>query len=87
PTTKPAIATKAKAGGALVVYASWNGATQVTSWRVVGGATISALKEVGWAASHGFETQIPIAGPMPVIEAEALNIHGQVIGTSAVIRF
>jgi len=87
PTTAPAIATRRKAGGGLTIYASWNGATQIASWRILGGAATNSLKLVGWAPQHGFETQVPIAGPMPVIEAQALDIQGHVIGTSVAIHF
>jgi hypothetical protein len=40
------------------VYASWNGATQVVSWRVLAGAATSALRPVAAARNRTFETAI-----------------------------
>ena len=37
PLTRPAIATGASAGGTTLVYASWNGATEVARWQVRAG--------------------------------------------------
>jgi hypothetical protein len=67
-------------GGALV-YASWNGATEVTGWQVLGGPTTSQLKVVATKSRGGFETMIPVKGTYNVFEVRAVS--GQrVLGTS-----
>jgi hypothetical protein len=69
--------------GAVPVYASWNGATGVATWRVLAGADPSDLAEVGTAPRSGFETSIEVATPAPWLAVEALDGNGAVIGASA----
>ena len=64
-------------------YASWNGATQVASWKVLGGPSASRLTVVASAAKSGFETAIALRPSNDTFEVEALNANHQVIGTSA----
>jgi EmrB/QacA subfamily drug resistance transporter len=71
------------AAGKTTVYASWNGATQVASWRVLAGSGTGAMKPVASAAKRGFETAIPVPGSHSSYEVAALNAAGAVIGTSA----
>jgi hypothetical protein len=74
------------AGGApSTVYASWNGATLVTAWRLLAGAGAASLATVAQVAHSGFETAIPVpAGTVgPDLEVQALGAEGQVLGTSA----
>jgi hypothetical protein len=67
-----------KASGRTVVYASWNGATQVRAWRVLddGG------KPVASANKSGFETAIPVNQGSATFRVQALDGHGRAIGTS-----
>jgi len=73
------------AGG--TVYASWNGATSVASWRVLAGASATSLTPVAIAPRSGFETTIAIpdgtAGPY--LAVQALGAEGQVLGSSAAV--
>lgn len=85
PTGAPSVAASAGAGGTTNVYASWNGATTIASWRVLAGAAPSALSPVGGGAFAGFETTIPIAGAPPYVAVQALDASGNVLGTSAAI--
>jgi EmrB/QacA subfamily drug resistance transporter len=64
-------------GGKTTVYASWNGATGVTSWKVLSGG-----KAVASASKYGFETRIPVPAGYHTFSLEALNSSGKVIGTS-----
>ncbi len=84
PLTSPAAAARQNAGKTSV-YVSWNGATQVSSWRVMGGESAGRLTAVASAAKSGFETAIPIAGDYDRVEVQALNSSGKVIGTSRVL--
>jgi Arylsulfotransferase (ASST) len=68
---------------ALAVYASWNGATQIASWRVLGGASPTALSPLAQAARAGFETRISVSSKPAYYAVQALDAHGTVLGTSA----
>jgi hypothetical protein len=72
--------------GGLDVYASWNGATQVASWRVFGGASAKTLAPVASAPHSGFETTIPTPRAYPYIAVQALGPAGEVLGTSKIIK-
>ena len=65
------------------VYASWNGATAVADWRVLAGPSASALKPVASAPRSGFETAISTAQHGAVVEVQALDQAGHVLGSSA----
>jgi hypothetical protein len=91
PTEPPAIAvaaasSKSGAAGALEVYASWNGATQVASWRVVGGSSTKAFAVVASAPRTGFETTLTTPGLEAYVEVQALAANGSVLGTSKVAK-
>jgi hypothetical protein len=87
PAGPPAIAASAPSAGAPVnVYASWNGATEVASWRVLAGASPTQLTPVASAAKSGFETTIATPGPAAYIAVQALNAAGTVLGTSSTIK-
>lgn len=83
PATPPKIAVQPEGGGKLVVYASWNGATEVASWQVLEGDSTTTMAPVATAARSGFETAIAAPATGKLIEAQALNAAGAVIGTSA----
>jgi EmrB/QacA subfamily drug resistance transporter len=69
-------------GGATTVYASWNGATQVVSWRVLAGPGPGRLGVVAARARSGFETAIPVPRGYPSFEVQALGADGRAIGVS-----
>jgi EmrB/QacA subfamily drug resistance transporter len=81
PLTLPAGAAR-QTGGRTTVYASWNGATQVVSWRVLGGPSAKRMAVVANTARSGFETTIPVAQSYSSFEVKALDANGRVIGTS-----
>jgi hypothetical protein len=86
PAQPPVFAFEPGAAGApSTVYASWNGATLVTAWRLLAGAGTASLAPVAQVARGGFETAIPVpAGTAgPDVEVQALGAEGQVLGTSA----
>ncbi|MGH2902143.1 MAG: arylsulfotransferase family protein [Solirubrobacteraceae bacterium] len=82
-----AVAHAGKPAGA-VVYASWNGATEVASWRVLAGSSQSALAPVASAPKGGFETAIatPAAVAGGYVAVQALDGAGAVIGVSRTIK-
>jgi hypothetical protein len=89
PAQAPALALKRGAGGhAATVYASWNGATEVASWRVLAGRSPATLAPLATAPRSGFETAIALAS-LPAgayVQALALDAAGTVIGASRARR-
>jgi len=81
----PALAASA-AAGRLVVSASWNGATDVASWRVLTGPAPGLLAASGQAPAIGFQTSISVAPRGPYVRVQALDATGAVLGSSGVVR-
>jgi hypothetical protein len=81
PEYPPSAAARHSSSG-TTVYASWNGATEVASWRVTAGSTTKAMSVVATTTKTGFETEVAVKGSYRVFEVEALNSKGQVIGKS-----
>jgi Arylsulfotransferase (ASST) len=67
------------------IYASWNGATQVASWRVLAGGAARSMHALLVAPRTGFETAIALPGGTigPYLEVQALDATGAVLGSSA----
>ncbi len=87
PASPPSIAASAPSLSSPVsVYASWNGATGVASWRVLAGPSPTQLTPVANAAKSGFETTIVTPGPETYVAVQALNDAGTVLGTSATLK-
>jgi hypothetical protein len=85
PTTKPRIVAKANPAGGFVVRASWNGATEIDHWQVLGGASGSSLEPVGTQRWTGFETAIAVNSTGPAFCAVALDAGGRELGRSEVV--
>jgi len=83
PLTSPSAVAR-RSGGATTVYASWNGATRVASWRVLAGSGSGQLSAVTTAAKSGFETAIRLSHGSAAYQVQALDANGKVIGTSKV---
>jgi Arylsulfotransferase (ASST) len=89
PSDAPAVATvRSSSGHGATIYASWNGATEVASWRVLAGSSPSSLVPVASAAKHGFETAIavPRASAGSYVLVQALDASGAVIRASRAHR-
>jgi len=87
PAQPPAFVFQPTSAGAGIVYASWNGATQVASWRVLAGQTPASLTSVALAPRSGFETaiQIPAGTVGPDMAVQALGAGGEVLGSTATV--
>lgn len=85
PAEPPAAAARRHAGGAIV-YASWNGATEVASWSVQAGRSSGSLTQVGAARKNGFETAIPVGSHGPFFAVEARDAKGRRLATSPVTK-
>lgn len=84
PAHPPTFAFQSGGQGMGTVYASWNGATLVSSWRVLAGPTPAGMVPVAQVARSGFETAIAVpAGTVgPDVAVQALSASGSVLGTS-----
>ena len=60
PADKPAAAARVNPAGGSVVYASWNGATELDTWTVLAGKTAGELAKAGSQRRAGFETTITV---------------------------
>ncbi len=86
PAQQPKLAVRVRPAGQLTAYVSWNGATELTSWRVLGGTTPHALTSLGTVAPNGFETPIGIPGHPAYLAVQALGAAGQLLRTSATVK-
>ncbi len=83
PATAPAVAASS-IGSNTTVYASWNGATEVASWRVLGGKSANGVSVIRSVPKQGFETPITVSGA-PYVAVQALSANGRVLGTSKTV--
>jgi EmrB/QacA subfamily drug resistance transporter len=82
PLTSPSAVARQQ-NGRTTVYMSWNGATQVVSWRVLGTEGADRTTAVPSSAKTGFQTAIAVPGSYKSLEVQALDSAGNVIGTSS----
>ena len=87
PAEPPAIAVD-QVGPEATAYASWNGATEVTTWNLLAGPSEEQMRVIGSAPRDGFETTIagPFAASDVVFRAQAVGSEGEVLGTSPATR-
>lgn len=85
PVTRPSVATRIR-GRTTTVYASWNGATQVARWQILGGASATGLTPVTSSRKTAFETPISLPRAESYVAVRALDAHGHVLGTSKAVR-
>jgi hypothetical protein len=71
-----------KAKGKVTVYASWDGDTQVTAWKVLAGSNPNHLPVVASKARSGFETAISLAKSAKVYKVQAFDAKGHLLRTS-----
>ena len=63
---------------------SWNGATEVSKWRVLAGASPVLLSDATTVSRHNFETSATLTGVEHYVKVQALAPNGSVLGTSPV---
>jgi hypothetical protein len=87
PLTSPSISARLLVtGDSTAVFASWNGATDVASWRVLAGPSPEALTARAAMPASGFESSVTYPDAFPYAAAQALGPAGQLLGTSATVR-
>jgi hypothetical protein len=88
PAEPPAVAIARASNGRPTVYASWNGATGVASWRVLAGASPTSLAPIATGPRSGFETALALpAGASPAyVAVQALDGSGVVMASSPAVK-
>ncbi len=86
PPGVPSVVAAPGSGPTIAVAVSWNGATEVASWRVLAGASPGALAPVATAARAGFQTSIDASTAGPYVAVQALDSAGAVLATSATVK-
>ncbi len=86
PIGKPAVAARVNQAGGSVVYASWNGATELSSWTVLAGSIATQLGEAGSQRRTGFETMITVNSSGPYFAVTAKDANGHVLGQSGTVK-
>lgn len=81
PSGSPAILAK-RNGSSVTVLTSWNGATEVASWQVLGGSSPSSLAVLATVPKSGFQTQTSVTSSATYVETRALDASGNVLGNS-----
>jgi hypothetical protein len=83
PKVPPAMANSPGRTGAVTVWSSWNGATTVGGWRVLGGPKSNSLHVLdSRTATQGFETRVVLHSEPRFFAVQALGLKGKVIATS-----
>ena len=80
PRSKPDVALKGD-----TLYVSWNGATEVRSWQLLGGADKKKLKPLLAVPKTGFEAAIPLPEDVPWVAVRALDRLGRSLARSAAV--
>jgi Arylsulfotransferase (ASST) len=86
PRSSPSLATQPGRAGSVTVAVSWNGATNVASWRLLAGSSPRALATVATVPKAGFQTTISAHSAGRYVAVQALDGSGAVIGASSVRR-
>ncbi|HUB72690.1 MAG TPA: arylsulfotransferase family protein [Solirubrobacteraceae bacterium] len=86
PPGAPSVRAAPGSSGTIAVSVSWNGATEVTSWRVLAGSSPSSLAAAATAAKQGFQTTVSVPGAGPYVQVQALSSSGAVLGTSPAVK-
>jgi hypothetical protein len=86
PTDDPAMAVESGPEDEVTLYASWNGATEVTTWQVLAGSAPDQLEVLASAPRQGFETVITVHTTEPYVSLMAVNSSGKVLGTTNAIK-
>ena len=86
PLQPPAVSARIlSTGDSTAVFASWNGATDVASWRVLAGPDANSLKPQATMPDSGFESSITLPEAYAYVAVQALDPTGRLLSTSATV--
>ena len=80
PRSRPVIAVEGD-----TLYASWNGATEVRAWQLLGGAQKTKLRILSAVPKAGFETAIPLPDEAAWVAVRALDRLGRSLARSTTV--
>ncbi|HYM53914.1 MAG TPA: arylsulfotransferase family protein, partial [Solirubrobacteraceae bacterium] len=92
PLSSPSVSARVLVtGDSTAVFASWNGATEVASWRVLAGPSSGALTPVATMPDTGFESSVTYPNTYPehkveYVAVQALGAAGQLLATSPTVQ-
>ena len=86
PSDPPAVAAELPSSGGTIVFASWNGATDVSQWQFLAGASKDGLSVATTVPRSGFETTARLQSRWAFVAVRAVDANGTALGTSATIR-
>jgi hypothetical protein len=87
PLSLPAVSARLLATeDSTAVFASWNGASEVASWRVLTGSTPGSLTAQATMPDSGFESSITFPGAYAYVVVQALGAAGQLLATSPTVK-
>jgi hypothetical protein len=87
PTDRPAVAVRRRSGHrATTVYASWNGSTECSAWRVHAGPDPASLRPVATHSRDGFETAIDVPVQHGYVAVTALDTAGRALARSGLVK-
>jgi hypothetical protein len=69
----------------MTLSMSWNGATGVASWRILGGSSPGSMQTLSTVPDNSFETSATVPH-RSYAEVQALGPSGNVLGTSAPVN-
>jgi EmrB/QacA subfamily drug resistance transporter len=81
----PPSAAARRSGDKTTIYASWNGATQVASWKVYAGTATGPMSLVAWYDKAGFETPIPVHAGLTRFKVVAFDAGRRELGSTQVL--
>jgi hypothetical protein len=87
PASPPvALANLNDTGEETIVHASWNGASDVASWRVLTGQQATSLKAQATIPASDFESSTTLPRRYAYAAVQALNSSGRVLGSSPTVK-
>jgi hypothetical protein len=86
PSDRPVTVAERTSEEEVSVYVSWNGATQVTAWEVLAGASPSELESLGSIPRNGFETAMLVRTAEPYVVVRAKDRSGRVLSTTEPVQ-
>jgi hypothetical protein len=85
PDSLPTIVLERTAAGGLTAHVSWNGSTQVASWRLLGGKAPRTLTRLAQVPRAGFETSLNVPSTPAHVAVAALNTRGKELARTATV--
>ena len=86
PAGIPKAVAERRGNGGMDVYVSWNGATDVAQWQVLGGSSPKSMVVLATVPHVGFEDRIPISSRTSLVAVRALDAQGTALATSGLAR-